>query len=108
MEPLTPAVFHILLSLHDEPRHGYGIVREIAARTANKVIMGPGTLYGTLLRMSETGLIEECGCVSDNRRRYYCLTKKGRAAAVAEADRLSSLVEAAYKKRLVRRPRLAL
>jgi DNA-binding PadR family transcriptional regulator len=109
MEPLTPAVFHILLSLYDEQRHGYGIMREIAGRTANKVNMGPGTLYGTLLRMTEAGLVEECASdSSEKRRRYYRLTSKGRIAAVAEAERLSSLLEAAYKKRLVRQPRLAL
>lgn len=107
MEPLTPAVFHILLSLCDEPRHGYGIMLEIANRTADKVRMGPGTLYGTLLRMTEAGLVEECPSDSEQRRRYYRLTSKGRLAAVAEAERLSSLVEDAYKKRLVRQPRLA-
>ena len=61
MEPLTPAVFHILLSLVDGEKHGYGIMQEVAARTGNALIMGPGTLYGTLKRMLAAGLVEECG-----------------------------------------------
>ena len=107
MDPLTPAVFHILLSLYDEARHGYGIMREIAGRTAGKVNMGPGTLYGTLLRMCEAGLVEECVCDSEKRRRYYRLTPNGRTAAVAEAERLESLLQTAYEKKLVGRPRVA-
>ena len=61
MEPLTPAVFHNLLSLSDGEKHGYGIMQEVAARTNNALIMGPGTLYGTLKRMLGAGLVEECG-----------------------------------------------
>ena len=67
MEPLTPAVFHILLSLVDGEKHGYGIMQEVAARTGNALIMGPGTLYGTLKRMLAAGLVEECGERSDPR-----------------------------------------
>ena len=109
MEPLTPAVFHILLSLADEPRHGYGIMQEVARRTDNEVQMGPGTLYGTLQRMCDAELVEECnppgppGAVE--RRRYYRLTKKGRATAASEAERLERLLSAAYSKALLRRPR---
>ena len=61
MEPLTPVVFHTLLSLVDGEKHGYGIMQEDAGRTSNALIMGPGTLYGTLERMLEAGLVEECG-----------------------------------------------
>lgn len=108
MDPLTPAVFHILLSLCDEDRHGYGIMQEIAQRTNGKVSMGPGTLYGTLQRMRDAGLVEECGArklkTTDERRRYYRLTRKGRQSAVAEAERLSALVSAAYMKSLIPRP----
>jgi DNA-binding PadR family transcriptional regulator len=106
-EPLTPAVFHILMALADRERHGYAIMQEIAARTGRQTIMGPGTLYGSLKRMLEAGLIEEAGErpdpeSADERRRYYRLTTRGRKAAVAEAQRLDALVRTARAKRLLR------
>lgn len=109
MEPLTPAVFHILLSLFDEPRHGYGIILEIESRTNSEVRMGPGTLYGTLQRMCDAGMVEECEQPESGERgrRYYRLTKSGGAAAVAEAKRLEQLLSSAYAKALIRRPRTA-
>jgi len=112
MEPLTPAVFHILLSLVDGEKHGYGIMQEVATRTGKTLIMGPGTLYGTLKRMLEAGLVEESGerpdpALDDQRRRYYRLTRQGRQAAVAEAERLEALVRAARAKSLLRRPQRA-
>ena len=55
--PFTPAVFHILLALADRERHGYGIMQEVSARTDGKVVLGPGTLYGTINRMLEAGYI---------------------------------------------------
>jgi DNA-binding PadR family transcriptional regulator len=110
MEALTPAVFHILLALIDEDRHGYGIMLEIAERTTQRVLMGPGTLYGTLKRMLEGGLIEECGervdpNLNDERRRYYRITKQGRRAAAAEAERLHALVKMARAKALLKTAR---
>jgi DNA-binding PadR family transcriptional regulator len=111
-EPLTPAVFHILMALADGERHGYGIMQEIAESTGRQTIMGPGTLYGTIKRMLDSGLVEECGErpdpeADDERRRYYRLTRHGRAAATAEAERLESLLRSARAKRLLKRPRLA-
>jgi DNA-binding PadR family transcriptional regulator len=108
-EPLTPAVFHILISLADEERHGYGIMQEVAERTSRQTIMGPGTLYGTLKRMMEAGLVEEAGerpdpQAGDERRRYYRITRRGRAAATGEARRLEALVRSARQKRLLLRP----
>lgn len=107
MEPLTPAVFHILLVLADGDRHGYGIMQEVAEQTGQKVQMGPGTLYGTLKRLLEARLVEECGeradpSLNDERRRYYRLTKQGKAAAVAEAERLQALVRIARGKLLLK------
>jgi len=112
IEPLTPAVFHILLSLVDGEKHGYGIMQEVAARTNNALIMGPGTLYGTLKRMLEAGLVEEYGerpdpTMDDQRRRYYRLTRVGRRAARTEAERLEALVQAARAKSLLRHPQRA-
>jgi DNA-binding PadR family transcriptional regulator len=107
METLTPAVFHILLALADRDRHGYGIMLEIAERTNQELRMGPGTLYGTLKRMLESGLVEECDeridpDLSDERRRYYRITRLGRRAAAAEAERLQALVRLARAKSVLR------
>jgi DNA-binding PadR family transcriptional regulator len=108
MKPLTPAVFHILLALSNGERHGYAIMREVAADTGNSFTMGPGTLYGTLVRMLDAGLVEECGErrdpeMNEERRRYYRLTSKGRRAAVDEAKRLNALVRSARAKSLLGR-----
>ena len=110
MEPLTPAVFHILLALAGGERHGYGIMQEVAEATAGTFVMGPGTLYGTLKRMLEAGLVEESGerpdpRINEERRRYYRITASGRRAATDEARRLESLVRLAAAKSLLRRPR---
>jgi DNA-binding PadR family transcriptional regulator len=107
MDVLTPAVFHILLALVDEDRHGYGIMLEIAERTNQQMLMGPGTLYGTLKRMLESGLIEECGeridpDLSNERRRYYRITRQGRRTAAAEAERLQALVRMARAKSVLK------
>ena len=104
--PLTPAAFHILLALADGEKHGYGIMREVAAQTEGKMRLGPGTLYGTIKRMLADGWIEESDErpdpeLDDERRRYYRLTDFGQKVARAEAERLSSLVSVARAKRLV-------
>jgi DNA-binding PadR family transcriptional regulator len=105
--PLTPAVLQILLSLADEERHGYGIMREVEDRTGGGVRMGPGTLYGSIKRMLVEGLIEESDErpdpeLDDNRRRYYRITDFGRRVAGAEAARLEGLVRSAREKKLLR------
>jgi DNA-binding PadR family transcriptional regulator len=106
MLPLTPAVFHILLALADGEKHGYGIMQEVAAITAGGMRMGPGTLYGTIKRMLDGGLIEESDerpdpALDDERRRYYRLTSFGERVAQAEAGRLAALLSVARSKRLV-------
>jgi len=103
--PLTPAVFHILLALADGEKHGYGIMQEVAAITDNGIRMGPGTLYGTIKRMLEMGLIIESDerpdpALDDERRRYYGLTGHGQRVAEAEAMRLERLVSVARSKRV--------
>jgi DNA-binding PadR family transcriptional regulator len=108
--PLTPAVFHILLALADADRHGYGIAKEVAAQTDDQVRLGPGTLYGTLTRMVEAGLIGERprqgrATAGDERRRYYRITTLGRDVAKAEARRLAALVDVARAKALIARER---
>jgi DNA-binding PadR family transcriptional regulator len=104
--PLTPAVFHILLVLADEDRHGYDIMREIASATDGKIQMGPGTLYGTIKRMLQAGLIAETDerpdpALDDSRRRYYRLTDLGQQVLKAEVDRLARLVAIAQRKDLL-------
>jgi DNA-binding PadR family transcriptional regulator len=104
--PLTPAVFHILLSLADQDRHGYGIAQDVEAATHGEVHLGPGTLYGTLDRMADAGLIVETEHrARDERRRYFRLTPLGRQVACAEARRLEQLVGRARAKALLSRGR---
>ena len=101
--PLTPATFHILLALAGGERHGYAIMREVSQQTDNGIRLGPGTLYGTLKRLVDNGWIEELDerGEDDERRRYYRLTRTGRAVAVAESKRLAAAVRDARRKRLI-------
>jgi DNA-binding PadR family transcriptional regulator len=100
--PLSPPVFQILLTLAGGDQHGYGIMQEVASRSGGKLRLSPGTLYGTIRRMLEQGLIVELSererpsaQNDDQRRRYYRLTPFGRQVARAEATRLAeSLKEA--------------
>jgi DNA-binding PadR family transcriptional regulator len=106
--PLPPAVFHILVSLAEEDRHGYAILQDVAARTAGATRLGPATLYRSIQRMLEQGLIEEPvsrppADRDDERRRYYRITRLGAAVARAEARRLASLVDLARASGLVPR-----
>jgi DNA-binding PadR family transcriptional regulator len=103
--PLPTAEFQVLLALLDEERHGHGIKRDVANRTAGRVVMGPGTLYGAIKRMLQRGLIEETDErpdpeMDDERRRYYRITAVGREAAAREAERMEQLLEIARAKRL--------
>jgi len=103
--PLTPTVFHILLALADQERHGYGIMQEVTMMTQNRVRMAPGTLYGSIKRMLKANLIEESDErpdpeLDDERRRYYRLTDFGRQVLAAEARRLSTLIDVAQTKHI--------
>ncbi len=105
--PLTPAVFHILLSLADGERHGYSILREISAQTRGKLHIGPTTLYRSIRQLLETGLIEESDerpdpALDDERRRYYRLSEFGRQVAVAEVKRLDEVLAIAHSRRELR------
>jgi DNA-binding PadR family transcriptional regulator len=90
---LTPQVFHILIALAERDLHGYAIMQDVAARTNGKVRLSPGTLYGSIKRLLEQGLIVELE--ADDRRRYYRLTPQGRKVAKAETARLTELVDQA-------------
>lgn len=104
--PLQPAVFHILVALADRDRHGYAIMQDVASRTTGKVHLSAGTLYSSIRRMLEQGLIEELRDSpdpesQDERRRYYRLTQWGRTVAHAEARRLDDLLSQARQTGLI-------
>ena len=111
-QPLTPAVFHVLLALADGDKHGYAILKEIARRTDGAVRLSAGTLYALVRSATADGLIVESDerpdpALDDERRRYYRQTPLGRRVAAAEIDRMESIVEMARSKKLVPRPRPA-
>lgn len=91
--PLSPTAFHVLVAMADGPRHGYAIAQDVEELTDGRIVMGPGTLYGSLQRMSGAGLIEESDNPGDDglhasRRRYYRITPLGSAALRVESERL--------------------
>jgi DNA-binding PadR family transcriptional regulator len=98
--PLPPATFHILVALADEERHGYAIMQDVAARTNGELKLGAGTLYRSIQRMLEQGLIVETSTrpapeLDDERRRYYRITPFGRTVARAETRRLAQMLKLA-------------
>ena len=100
--PLTPAVLHILLALSTRERHGYGIMKQVEEDSHGKVKMGPGTLYGSLGRMMDAGLIRQSDKkidpeMDDERRVYYKITALGRKALAAELQRYRELVDVARR-----------
>jgi len=106
--PLTPPVFHILITLADGETHGYAIMQEVARRSGGSVRLGPGTLYGAISRLLEDGLIEESDerpdpKMDDTRRRYYRLTNFGGRVLAAETERLAGLVRAARATKVFRK-----
>jgi DNA-binding PadR family transcriptional regulator len=106
-QPLTPAMFHVLLALAGDDLHGYAILKEVALRTAGEVQLSTGTLYGIIKRLLNDGLISELrtrpSANDDERRRYYRLTPKGREVAATEALRLAKVVELARSRRLLKK-----
>jgi DNA-binding PadR family transcriptional regulator len=105
-QPLTPAVYHILLALSDGEKHGYAIMKDVEAQTGGRVKMGPGTLYGSVKRMIAANLIEEAAERPDSeldneRRRYYRLSGLGRRVVAAETQRLMQAVRVARQKHVI-------
>jgi len=104
--PLPPVTFHILAALATGDRHGYGIMQEVAARSDGKLRLGAGTLYRSIQRMLEQGLVVETSArpparEDDERRRYYRLTPLGIATARLEAKRLADMIRLAQATGLV-------
>lgn len=103
--PLTPAVFHILMSLSDGEMHGYAIMEEVKRTTDGRVKMGPGTLYGTIKRLLDAKLVEESDQrpdaeSDDQRRRYYRLSATGGQLMQAELRRYAKVLATAASKGL--------
>jgi len=105
-QPLTPAVFHILLALVDGEKHGYSIMKDVEKQTEGKLKMGPGTLYGSIKRMLTAGFIAEADerpdpTLDDERRRYYRLSDLGLKALSVESYRLEQAVKVARQKQVL-------
>lgn len=103
--PLTPAVFHILMALSSGERHGYGIMKQVEVDSQGKVSMGPGTLYGSLKRMLDAGLVKESDKrvdpeMDDERRIYYQITGIGAKTLAAELERYKRIVAVAQERKL--------
>lgn len=108
MVTLSSQAFHILVALAERDQHGYGIMQDISDRTQGKVRLSAGTLYGSIKRLLEEGLVVELResqrpkkSIDDERRRYYRLTPLGRKAAMAEVKRMAELLEQAKAHGLV-------
>jgi DNA-binding PadR family transcriptional regulator len=98
--PLPAATFHILMAVAEEDRHGYAIIQDVAVRTGGELKLSAGTLYRSIQRMLEQGLIVEtrerpAPELDDERRRYYHITPLGAAVVRAEVTRLAKLVRLA-------------
>jgi DNA-binding PadR family transcriptional regulator len=96
--PLSPAALHILLALAGEDRHGYGIMQEVARQSDGRYKLGPGTLYDNLQKLMTQAVVEQAparGRNDDPRRRYYRLTRFGRALLAAEVERLDAVIREA-------------
>ncbi len=96
--PITPAAFHVLISLAEGDKHGYAILKEVSRRTDGRVKLSASTLYGIIKRLLADGWIVELDdrpdpALDDERRRYYRLTKLGREVGIAEAERMDELVQ---------------
>jgi len=105
-DQLSQSEFYILLSLAIKERHGYEIMKQVEQDSKGKVVLGPGTLYGSIKRMAQSELIEEVS--GDNpRRKYYTLTEKGRTSLSLELERYNNAVVLAKQKNLFKNLGLA-
>jgi len=106
--PLPTATFHILMAVVDSDRHGYSIIQDVVERTGGRLRLSAGTLYRSVQRMLDQGLLTEPRTrpapeLDDTRRRYYRITPLGLAVARSEAARMSELLRMARASGLVPR-----
>jgi DNA-binding PadR family transcriptional regulator len=106
--PLTPAAFHVLVALADGDLHGYAVIKDVSTRTAGRVELGTGTLYGIIKRLLADGVVVEskrrpAAAHDDERRRYYRLTPFGKLVVIAETKRLQAMVDAAKATQMLRK-----
>jgi DNA-binding PadR family transcriptional regulator len=105
LDPLPTTAFQILLALVDQELHGYGIMRQVAEQTEDRLRLGPATLYGSIQALLEAEFIEEvdrpANSEPDERRRYYRITPTGRRIARAEAQRMAKALRIARAKKLL-------
>ena len=101
--PLTHIVYHVVRSLAQRSRHGYGIIKDVEERTQGRLVLEAGTLYAAIKRLRDDRLIDEDSAPpeADARRRYYSLTELGRSVLRAESERLAELVELARGARVL-------
>ena len=100
--PLTNLAFHTLVALAEEDRHGYAIIKDIEHRTDRQLSVRSGALYTAIQRLLEVGLVDNASVpASDQRRKYYCITERGRQVAALEGARLARMVDAAQQRRLL-------
>lgn len=101
--PLTHVAYYVLLSLSEDARHGYGIIKDVARRTGGELELEAGTLYAAVKRLRDDGWIDETQgpARTDARRRYYELTPLGRRVLRAESERLEQMVELAREARVL-------
>lgn len=105
LDPLPSTAFQILLALADQELHGYGIMRQVAEQTDDRVRLGPATLYGSIQALLEAEFIEEVDAPAnrepDERRRYYRITSTGRKIARTEAERMVEALRIARAKKIL-------
>ena len=111
--PLNPPFYHILLALGNQHLHGYAIRKELERRTDGEITILPGTLYSSIGRMVDDGLIRETSAAPadrkrDPRRRYYGVTELGKQVAAAESQRLAVLLDLAKAQHMTGRARASI
>ncbi len=106
---IKQSIYHILLALGDAEMHGYGIMQTLSEKTGGRETILPGTLYASLVRMVDEGLVEEQDPPDDDysggpKRRYYKRTELGREVARAESERLRVLLNMAAEQDILAEP----
>lgn len=97
--PLKPDALLVLMALQRESRHGYGIIRDVEARSGGETVLQTGALYRLLKRLLADGLIEEVDdpAACDDRRRFYLISPMGSAVLAAELERMENLIREARR-----------